>query len=353
MANSGSFRTDYYGDACLEFAWEVLSQSTANNTTTIYWQLRGVKGSGGYYEAGDFYLNIEGNIYTSEDRIQLYDGTVIMDGRMTITHNADGKRNFGASCYGAIYYYDPNVDGSGSWSLPDIPRYATLTQSLNSKTLNSIKMNWSANATCNQVQYKIGNGNWVTASSSDAKSGSYTISNLSPNTAYSIKTRVRRKDNSLYTESSALSVTTYDIAKISSAPNINHGSNLAVSYSNPSGSSLQIGVYKTDGSTALAGYRACSGSSYTFAFTEAELDNIYKQYGTGNTLKVRVYLKTANNSNYLNYKEITITLTGDQRTMREKISSSWKRGKLFIKVNGTWKKAVIWTKINGTWKRGI
>jgi len=348
MANSGSFRTDYYGDACLEFAWEVLSQSTANNTTTIYWQLRGVKGSGGYYEAGDFYLNIEGNIYTSEDRIQLYDGTVIMDGQMTITHNADGKKNFGASCYGAIYYYDPNVDGSGSWSLPDIPRYATLTQSLNSKTLNSIKMNWSANATCNQVQYKIGNGNWVTASSSDAKSGTYTISNLSPNTTYSIKTRVRRKDSSLYTESSALSVTTYDRAKISTANNFNHGDSEVVGITNP-GSISNLSLKMEIGGTQIL-TRSVSAGNNTIQFSDTELDNIYKKYGSSSSVTATF---TVTGAGYTNSKTCTITLKGNQKTMKINISSSWKRGKLWINVNGTWKRAVIWINVNGTWKRGI
>jgi gamma-glutamylcysteine synthetase len=114
---------------------------------------------------------------------------------------------------------------------------------------------------------------------------------------------------------------------------------------------MQIGLYKTDGTTAIAAYRTCTGTSYTFSFTDAELDAIYKLYGNNNSIQARVYLKTANT--YYDYKTITITLKGNQKTMREKVNGTWKRGKVFIKVNGTWKNGVVWEKVNGTWKRGI
>lgn len=140
-------------------------------------------------------------------------------------------------------------------------------------------------------------------------------------------------------------------ATISNAPNIDHGSSLTITYSNPKSLTLQIGLFRTDGSTALAAYRNCTGTSYTFNFTDSELDTIYKQYGNNSSFNARVYVKTLNK--YLDYKQITITLKGNQKTIREKVSGAWKRGKAFIKVNGTWKKGVIWQKVNGTWKRGI
>ena len=76
--------------------------------------------------------------------------------------------------------------------------------------------------------------------------------------------------------------------------------------------------------------------------------------GTSNTLTVRAYLRTTtNNSNYYDYKSITITLTGNQKTGHINVSNTWKRSKKWVNVNGTWKRCVRWVNVNGTWKRCI
>ena len=69
-------------------------------------------------------------------------------------------------------------------------------------------------------------------------------------------------------------------------------------------------------------------------------------YGTNNTVAVRIYLKTANNSSYLNYKNITVTLKGNQKTAYVG-SSGAKRAKVYVGVNGSVKKAVVWIGNNG------
>ena len=141
-------------------------------------------------------------------------------------------------------------------------------------------------------------------------------------------------------------------ATISSAPNFNLGSSETVTYSNPSGGSIDISVYATDGNTNYAAYRTCTGSSYTFNFTDAELDKMYKAMGTGTSLTARVYLRTLATMD-LDYKTVTITLKGNQKTIHEKVSGTWRRGKVWIKISGTWRQGVVWEKISGTWRRGI
>ena len=143
-------------------------------------------------------------------------------------------------------------------------------------------------------------------------------------------------------------------ATISSAPNFNHGATETVTYSNPSGATIAIALYDSAASTAYASYRTCTGSSYTFTFTDAELDKIYKDYGSNTTLQAKVYLKTTiGGTNYYDSKEVTITFKGDQKTAHIKVSNAWKRGKLWVKVNGTWRKAIMWEKVNGTWRKCI
>ena len=136
MASSGSFLTSGWyssskGDyVYIEFAWSISSTSVVNNSTTIYWELRGKRTASGFVNAGGFKVVIDGStVYekSTDYRIELRNGTVIASGTKTLTHNPDGKRSFSASAQGAIYTYAVNSTGSSSWELTSIPRQATLT----------------------------------------------------------------------------------------------------------------------------------------------------------------------------------------------------------------------------------
>ena len=124
MANSGSFNTSGYSGRYLTFAWSVKSQDVANNRTTINWSLKGAGGSTyDWYMSGNFKVLINGQqVYFSSNRIQLYNGTTVASGTFTINHNNDGTASFGAYAEAGIYYVAVNCSGSGSWSLPTIPR---------------------------------------------------------------------------------------------------------------------------------------------------------------------------------------------------------------------------------------
>lgn len=136
MVSSGSFSTkgwysSTYGDyVYLEFAWSVQSTSIANNSTTIYWELRGKRTTNHYTKAGGFKVVIDGSTEYSQStdyRIELRNGTIVAYGTYTFTHDGAGKRTFSAYAEGGINTYAVNSTGSGSWELPTIPRQATLT----------------------------------------------------------------------------------------------------------------------------------------------------------------------------------------------------------------------------------
>ena len=124
MASSGSFNTSGYSGRYLTFAWNVESQDVANNRTKINWSLRGAGGSTtSWIMSGNFKVLINGRqVYFSSNRIQLYNGTTVATGSFTINHNNDGTATFGAYAEAGIYYVAVNCSGSGSWSLPTIPR---------------------------------------------------------------------------------------------------------------------------------------------------------------------------------------------------------------------------------------
>ena len=269
-----------------------------------------------------------------------------------VYHNTDGKKTVKVECN---WNTDTTRMGSGtctaSKELTTIPRYTTVTNSLRSRTVNSISVNWTTTDARNYTQYSLNDGAWIDAGdtvASDNKSGYYTISNLSPNTTYKIKTRCRRSDSGLWSEASTLSITTYDIAKISSLSDFEHGSNPTVAITNP-GSISNLSLAMKIGDTQILSRTVSTGNN-TITFNDTELDNLYKKYGSGNSLTATFILS---GGGYSNTKTCTIIFKGNQKTFQTIVNDTWKRGKLWTNVNGIWKRQVIWTNVNGTWKRGI
>ena len=112
-------------------------------------------------------------------------------------------------------------------------------------------------------------------------------------------------------------------ATITSAPNFTDEDSPTVKYSNPAGGSLQVGIYKTDGSTALAGYRTATGSSYTFRFTAAEKSNLQKVNTGGNTATVRFYLKSVvGGQTFVKNVERTLTIADPEPTLNPTVTDS-------------------------------
>ena len=226
-----------------------VTQSIANNTSTI-----------------DVYLYARANtsgLSTSWDDTRSY-GSITFDGSshagasisgydfrntsiynefahysQTVTHDSTGKKTItlagtwdkGAST--STYITGGSVP-STSVTLPTIPRYATVSQSLGGKTETEITVKWSSDSTIDYVWYSKDNGsNWTAVGSVNATSGSYTISSLTADTSYNIKTRVRRKDSQLTTDSSAMAQRTYNYPYATSMPNFTIGNELTVQLYNP------------------------------------------------------------------------------------------------------------------------
>lgn len=197
----------------LYIVWEETSYSIANNTSTVKATVYLYNGYGSHSDGDPTWvtLYIDGTKYTAT--LYNWSGTpvTLLTQSKTVSHASDGTKSCSISAS-----FDTNgtstgtVSASGTAVLTTIPRYATSNQSVAEKTDTEIKMNWSSDSTCDYVWYSIDNGShWTAVGSVNAKSGSYKITGLSPKTAYNIKTRVRRKDSQLTTDSAKLTVTTY------------------------------------------------------------------------------------------------------------------------------------------------
>lgn len=258
------------------------------------------------------------------------------NGTKTITLSGSFTTTATTSSYGQYALKSGSV--SVSVKLPTIPRYAAITAFSLSRTINTITMSYSVDSTIDSTQYSLNNGSWTAYPSGGI------ITGLSPATTYNVKIRVKRTDSQLWTTTDNKSITTYNYAKITEAPNINIGNSATVKYTNPGGYTTVVGIYNATGSVAIAKYRSTSGGTYTFSFTTTEINNMYAQIPKANQVTLRYYLRTTcNGSNYstcvdrtfsvvnsdpifsnFTYQDInskTLALTGDSSKIIKKYSN--------------------------------
>lgn len=180
MALSGTLNSSAYDDRYIQFSWSA-TQNIENNASTISWTLKGAGGSKDiWYKAGGFKVVIDGaTVYTTDtnNRIQLYNGTVVATGTRTISHNPDGSRSFSVSISAGIYTYAINCTGSKTFSLNNIPRASTLTMdTLILGSANTIKINRASSSFTHTLTYKWGDKSGTIATKTSSISVSWTPS---------------------------------------------------------------------------------------------------------------------------------------------------------------------------------
>lgn len=127
MASSGNFNTNGYEGRSLQFSWSTknsLQDRIETNKTTIAWSLKGAgNANSAWYLAGNFKLVIAGStVYSSVNRIRLYNGTTVASGEFTFVHDSNGEKTFEVYMEAGIYLVAVNCTGSAKFTLDKIPR---------------------------------------------------------------------------------------------------------------------------------------------------------------------------------------------------------------------------------------
>ena len=194
------------------------------------------------------------------------------------TYNNDSSGNLTLYAYlKQLFYYgysDSRWNGSTAQAVganmvcSQLPRYANFTRHyINATGINTFGVHWEADASCDEYQYSLNGGAWK-----DADWPNYTIDDLSPETNYNIRTRIKRADSQLWTESSYLYVTTASLPSTGTPSNFNLGSSPTPSIDSMSNLSHWY-VHTYDGDTLLNESGAIYSTSKTIDLTNATLIN--------------------------------------------------------------------------------
>lgn len=298
MANSITITGDKHNSRYFELVCTQKSNGSAKNSSTITWTLY-AKGDSTHYSTGPTTVVINGKTVYSKERTSWETGKFpvaqgSVSGTTEVAHNADGKKTIAVKFSTAIYYKDVK-EYSANWTLDSIPRYATITHSINATEETSVKVDWASDSTIDKLWYSTNNGDsWTWIADPNAKSGRYTITDLEPDMAYKIKTRVRRKDSQLPTDSKALDVTTYNFPHCVEAPDFTIGNPVKLKFYNPLHRSFQ---FRIDANGTMI--------THTWKESQTTYDGIYALYTGINADSTQTELyKTIPNSRYGTYEVV-------------------------------------------------
>jgi hypothetical protein len=312
MANLYSAYSPVFENNARTRVYYTYSQNQANNTTTVY--------GSAYYESDSpdgavsqyslkirIYLGGQ-TIYleTANQTIPYYNngGRLVGNFSKTFTHNSDGT--IGEI---SIQGYGTNI-GEYTNTVPIYPpffaRYSYFTSLyVVSTNLTQATIHWEADSVVGYADYNINGGAPIWASGPE-----FTVSNLQPNTTYTIKVNIQRLDSGLW-YSQNINVTTKDIARVTGGNNITDEQNPYMTFSNPSGAQVKsyIEILNPTQTVCIIDNIPNTGN-YTFALTEAQKNLLYTkcQISNSTTIRYGIVTKINGTDSYWSFIDRTITI---------------------------------------------
>lgn len=208
-----TFTSDSYDGRYLQLSITE-SVNVIANTSTLTWTLTSAGGSAVYYTVDATTVTINGTTVYSKARTNWEDrvfpaakGSV--SGTITVSHNSDGKKSVAIGFSTRVYVFGP-LEYGGTMKLTNIDRTApTVSCGVSGITASGFKITANSSATADIWQYSLNGGSsWTQFSTTAGTSASITLSSLSANTSYSVKTRARKKSNQVYGTSGTVSAKT-------------------------------------------------------------------------------------------------------------------------------------------------
>lgn len=162
MALSGSVTTGSYSNRSVTLNWTA-TQSVANNTSTISWELVGSGSSSGWVVVSELRVTIDGSqayYRSSSNHTNCYNGTKLASGTKTITHSSDGTKSFTIKVEAGIYSWAISKSGSKTFTLDTIARASSISSASNVILGNACSIKWTPTSSSFKYKVKFSIGSW-------------------------------------------------------------------------------------------------------------------------------------------------------------------------------------------------
>lgn len=312
MATSGSVETNRIAATSKKWYWQFIwSSSYSGNDATVNWEIYarcegGTSGSTWVANYG-FGGNVNGQNLS-------FSGKFYKDARVASgSFKIGGGNSFSVSITAHPYSGSHTSSGNWSWTMDNKVVTPTVTCSV-TRGLNTVGASMSvtndgrASIVDRYIDLFTDSGCSNKVGTISGASGTFT--GLEPNKTY--YARANASNGTYRGYSSVKTVSTYDIARLTEAPDVNIGSAHTIKWTNPSGATISLALYKTDGKTLVYNVGNITGTSKSVTPTASE---IYKLIPNTISIKLRyIITTTANNKSYTNYKECTFSVTNSNPT---------------------------------------
>ena len=187
----------------VRLGWQLNSQNVANNTSNISLRLEVRSINSNYYTHGYSQTSTIGSKTFDAAVFDMRSNNtwqIFATRTYDVTHNDDGtysaERTGSFTTNATADWSLKSGSATVSYTLPVIPRYATVSTTASNVTQSSVDITWSSDVAVDQVQYRLNGDAWLDVETNVNKtSGSYTIKNLAPNAYYKIDFDYKRKDS--------------------------------------------------------------------------------------------------------------------------------------------------------------
>lgn len=220
MATSGNFSNYPASGFGLYCTWSATQSVTGNySDVTVNVYLKHYSIYVGARDDATVSINGTSETYSTPSISQSNEAastTLMKSKTVRVSHDIDGKKN-GVSLSASWRFSGTyagvsigTITASASINLDALDRTApTVSCSVSDITANGLKISATSSATADIWQYSTNGGtSWTQFSTTAGTSASKTLTGLTPNTTYSIKTRARKKSNQVYGTSSVVSAKT-------------------------------------------------------------------------------------------------------------------------------------------------
>lgn len=255
-------------------------------------------------------------------------------GRPGIDHNKDG------GSLQHFYYNGFSITIGEDGGLEPLVTAPVVSLTYESNDIDTLSFKWSSDKDLATAEYKINSGSWI--STSTGRTGIINISNLTPNTQYTVY--FRGKVNGLNSNEVSATGTTLDVARIVSIGDCVFGQSITINISKSISNTTLLKIWTAGNNLEPLFEMNVVNGNNVFTPTQEQLDLMYRCFSNSNSIPINFSLITVGKeTNWTDLvQQKSLQLTGIVKTAHVGIGNTPKRAQALLGIDNKPRRAIFW-----------